>query len=179
MDPAVFPSVPTTPELEPVFVINLKLAEHPTPVYTNLDRNKALALAKVVDGKISTVKNKFGFELDVDGITGFDNITSNVKEGFDELDCKLYGKTPEGAGVFITYYGLVKITESVVAVFTSKSSTSSFEETYVTCNPRIQFDTLVAEKNKWAVEENLLGKGRFVRDSSGKMYVQYFVYVVR
>lgn len=179
MDPAVFPSIPKNPELEPVFIINLKTAENPSLVFNNPVRNKELALARIIDGSISTVQNKYGLELDVEGITGFDDITANLKEGYNELDCKLYGKTPEGAGVYITYYGVLKMSEEIGDVFSSKSSSSSFEEAYVTSNPRIHFDALVADKYKWAIQENLLGKGRFVRDSTGSLYVQYVVYVVR
>ncbi|SGZ49009.1 CIC11C00000003733 [Sungouiella intermedia] len=179
MASSVTPSVPKTPELEPVFLINLKLGGDPAPVFTNTDRNKTLSLASVVEGKISTVENKYGLELEVEGVTGFDDITTNLKDGYNELDCKLYGKTPEGAGVYITYYGVVKLTETTVAVVTGKSDTSAFEDTYVTCNPRVHFDGLVPDKYKWAIQENLYGKGRFVRDSNGVLYVQYYVYVVR
>lgn len=179
MDPAVVPTLPKTPELEPVFLVNLKLNGPPSPVFTNSTRNKALVLANVSDGKISTVKNKYGYELEVENITGFDDITNNIADGYNELDCKLYGKTPEGAGVYITYYGLIKLLEPTVDVLTGKSSTSNFEDTYVTCNPRVHFDGQVADKYKWAIQENLFGKGRFVKDESGGLYVQYFVYVVR
>lgn len=179
MDPSVTPSIPTTPELEPVFLINLKLDGAPAPVYNNPTRNRALALARVGDGKITTVKNKYGFELDVENVTGFDDISNNIADGYNELDCKLYGKTPEGAGVYITYYGVIKLRESTVDVLTGKSSGVKFEDAYVTCNPRIHFDGEVADKYKWAILENLLGKGRFVRDTNDNLYVQYYVYVVR
>lgn len=179
LDPKVAPSVPKTPELEPVFLINLKLEGAPAPVYNNETRNKALVLARVIDGKISTVPNKYGFELDVDNISGFDDITNNIADGYNELDCKLYGKTPDGSGVYITYYGLIKLTEPTVNVLTGKTSTSAFEETYVTSNPRFHFDGNIADKYKWAIQENFLGKGRFVKDESGSLYVQYYVYVVR
>ncbi|PIS54045.1 hypothetical protein CJI97_003743 [Candidozyma auris] len=178
MDSSVTPSVPKTPELEPVFLINLKL-KPPAPVFTNKTRDKALTLATVVDGYISTVKNKYGFELEAKEITGFDDITTNIADNYNELDCKLYGKTPEGAGIYITYYGLIKLSEAVLAVLGGNSNASSFEDDYVTSNPRIHFDGDVPDKYKWAIQENLLGKGRFVKDPSGTLYVQYYVYVVR
>lgn len=179
MDSSVTPSLPKTPQLEPVFLINLKLKEAPSLVYANSTRNKALALATVADGTITSVPNKYGFELEVRDVHGFDDITNNIADNYNELDCKLYGKTPEGSGVYITYYGLIKLLEPTVAVLGSKASTSNIEDTYVTCNPRVHFDGDVSEKYKWAVQENLLGKGRFVRDGSGELYVQYFVYIVR
>lgn len=179
LHPKVAPSVPKTPELEPVFLINLKLKGAPTPVFNNPTRNKALVLANVIDGKITTVPNKYGFELDVESISGFDDITNNIADGYNELDCKLYGKTPDGAGVYITYYGLIKLTEPTVNVLSGKSSSSAFEETYVTSNPRVQFDGEIADKYKWAIQENFFAKGRFVRDPDDSLYVQYYVYVVR
>lgn len=179
VDPAVTPQPPKNPELEPVFLINLKLGSPLDTVFTNPTRNKALVLANVTEGKITTVQNKYGFELDADITSGFDDITNNIADGYNELDCKLYGKTADGAGIYITYYGLIKLLDETVAVLTANSDNSSFEDTYVTCNPRVHFDGNVADKYKWALKENFFGKGRFVRDTAGTLYVQYYVYVVR
>ncbi|KAF3992424.1 hypothetical protein FT663_00704 [Candidozyma haemuli var. vulneris] len=179
MDPSVTPSVPKTPQLEPVFLVNLKLDPAPSSVFTDKTKDKSLTLARVADGYIETVKNKYGFELEVKGVTGFDDITTNIADGYNKLDCKLYGKTPEGAGVYITYDGIVQLTEPTLAVLSGKTDTSAFEEAYVTNNPRVHFDGDVPDKYKWAVKENLVGKGRFVKDGSGVLYVQYYVYVFR
>lgn len=179
MDPSVVPQVHKSPELEPVFLINLKLKENPAKAFANSTRNKVLALATVVDGTITSVPNKYNYELDVKNVHGFDDITNNIADNYNELDCKLYGSTPEGAGVYVTYYGLIKLLQPTVDVLTEKSSTSNFEDTYVTCNPRFHLDEDVADKYKWVIQENLYGKGRFVRDASGTLYVQYYVYVVR
>ncbi|PSK35262.1 hypothetical protein C7M61_004720 [Candidozyma pseudohaemuli] len=179
MDPSVTPSLPKTPELEPVFLVNLKLNPAPSPVFSDSAKDKSLTLARVAEGYIETVKNKYGFELEVKDISGFDDITTNHRDGYNALDCKLYGKTPEGAGVYITYQGIIQLTEPTVAVLSGKSDGSSFEDAYVTSNPRIHFDGDVLDKYKWAVKENLIGKGRFVKDPNGNLYVQYYVYVFR
>lgn len=179
MDPSVTPSLPKTPQLTPVFLINLKLQGYPTPMYSNSVKDKKLALATVEDGEISTVENPFGLEFNVTSIHGFDDITNNTSENYNELDCKLYGKTPEGAGVYITYYGLIKLLENTVDVLTKKSYSAPFDESYITCNPIVTFDELVSDKYKWVTSENLFGKGRFVRSQDDSLYVQYFVYIVR
>lgn len=179
MDSAVIPSLPKTPELVPVFLINLKLEGSPDEVFTNRNRNKALVLAHVGKGTITTVKNKYGYELDVSDIHGFDDITNHISDDYNELDCKLYGKTKGGNGVYVTYNGVIQLNEPTVDVLTGKSSTSDIESVYVTSNPKIHFDDGVEDKYKWAIKENFLGKGRFVRDSEGGLYVQYYVYIVR
>lgn len=179
MDPSVAPSVPKTPQLTPVFLINLKLREFPVPVYSQNARDNKLVLATVEKGEISTVENDLGLEFNVTDIHGFDDITHRGSQGINELDCKLYGKTPEGAGVYITYYGLIKLLSNTVEVLTKQSMAAPFEESYITCSPRVSLDDLVADKYKWVANENLFGKGRFVRGPNDSLYVQYFVYVVR
>lgn len=179
MDPSVKPQLPKTPELEPVFLVNLKLESAPASIFSDSKKDKSLNLAKVVDGYIETVKNKHGLELDVKDISGIDEITTHVSDSFNSLNCRLYGKTPEGAGVYITYGGNMHLTEPITNVFAGKADSSSFEEGYLTNSPVVQFDGEVNDKYKWAVKENLVGKGRFIKDSKGALYVQYYVYVYR
>lgn len=175
---SIIPPVPQ-PELVPVFFINLKLKDAPQGVFANTTRNKALALAEVVDGSVTTVKNKLGLELEVTLIKGTDDITSHIADAYNELDCRLYGKTPEGAGVYITYRGVIKAYDNTVAVLLGSSSEHGIDESYVTNSPVINFDESVADKYKWAIKETFLGKGRFVRDAEDTLYVQYYVSVVR
>lgn len=179
MDTSVAPSLPKTPQLTPVFLINLKLREFPVPVYSQKAKDNAMVLATVEKGEISTVANELGLEFNVTDIHGFDDITNRGAQEINELDCKLYGKTPEGAGVYITYYGLIKLLQNTVDVLTKKTMAAPFEESYITCNPRITLDDLVADKYKWVSNENLLGKGRFVRGANDSLFVQYYVYIVR
>lgn len=179
MDPSVKPQLPKTPELEPVFLVNLRLESGPAPIFSDPKKDKSLSLAKVVDGYIETVKNKYGFELEVKDISGIDEITAHTSDGYNTLDCKLYGKTAEGAGVYITYGGVMQLTEPIINVLTGKADSSSFEEGYLTSSPVIQFDREVSDKYRWAVKENLVGKGRFIKDSKGAIYVQYYIYVYR
>lgn len=180
MDPTTIPSAPPkTPEMTAVFFCNFKLSGPPPPVYVNSIRNKAVALATVVDGNISTVPNKFGYEFEVRDIHGYDEITNHTADNYNTLDCKVWGKTPGGHGVGITYYGVIQLLEETLAVLGGSSKTSSFENTYVTSSPRAHLDSGVEDKYKWVVSENLFGKGRFVIDSDGNVCVQYYVYVVR
>lgn len=179
MDPSVAPTLPKTPQLTPVFLINLKLQGWPVPVYGDDSKDKLMVLATVEKGEISTVENPFGLEFNVTDVHGFDDITNQKSAEINELDCKLYGKTPEGAGVYITYYGLIKLLKNTTDVLAKQSMAAPFEESYVTCNPRITLDELASEKYKWVVKENLIGKGRFVRGENETLFVQYFVYVVR
>lgn len=173
------PELPRTPKLTPVFFVNVQLKDAPEPVFSSASKDKAFVVAHVVDGTITTVPNEFGYELNVLGLHGADDITNHTSEGYNVLDCRLYGTTPEGAGVYFTYSGLIKLSAEIGAVLAGQAKAHSIEDSYVTSNPRVQFDDAVADKYRWAVKENLLGKGRFVRDEAGTLYVQYFVYVVR
>ncbi|WPK25985.1 hypothetical protein PUMCH_003327 [Australozyma saopauloensis] len=179
MDSSVAPSLPKTPQLTPVFLINLKLGGFPVPIYGDSVKDKLMVLAHVEKGEITTVENSLGLEFNVTDIHGFDDITNQKSQDINELDCKLYGKTPEGAGVYITYYGLIKLFKNTVDVLTKQSMSCPFEESYVTSNPRVTLDELADEKYRWVTKENLLGKGRFVRGPNDSLYVQYYVYVVR
>ncbi|KAK6457787.1 uncharacterized protein RJT20DRAFT_125641 [Scheffersomyces xylosifermentans] len=179
IDPKIYPSVPTTPKLIPVFTINLKFEKDPDNIFENSQVDKALSLARLINGEIKTVENQLGFELEAVGITGFDDLNARPSLGAATLDCKLYGKTPNGAGVYITYGGVVQFTEASTSVISGKSNTSEIDDSYVTCNPSFQFDSKVEDKYKWVLKENLFGKGRFVRGSDGVLYVQYFIYVFR
>lgn len=176
--PAATPE-PKTPQLTPVFLINLKLGLPPQSVFNAPKSNKALTLATVTEGEITTVPNNLGLELNVTSITGFDDLSTSISENVNTLDCKLYGKTPEGSGVYVTYKGVVQLTQESIDVITNKSQTSNFDDVYVTNNPKFQFDDLVPDKYRWVLKENLFGKGRFLRADDGALCVQYYVYVVR
>lgn len=180
LDSSVYPTeVPTTPKLVPVFVINLKTSYDPEAIYVNSTTDKTLQLATLSDGEIKTVPNPLGFELDVSGIHGFDDLTSKPSHGATILDCKLYGKTPNGSGVYVKYAGVVQFLEATVKVLTKEEKLSRFEDGYITCNPFFEFDDKVEDKYKWVLKENIIGKGRFVRDSDDVIYVQYYAYVLR
>lgn len=67
----------------------MKLAGNPVPIFTEKVKDMAMVLASVENGEISTVKNHFGYEFEVTGIHGFDDITNSGSEQINELDCKL------------------------------------------------------------------------------------------
>lgn len=179
LSPSVTPLQPPVPKLVPVLLMNLKMASEPRPVYTNKQTHTALVVATVGQGEVSSLPNDYGYELSVSDITGFDDLTTNLETDVTTLDCKLYGKTPEGKGVYITYPGVSQLKGALTDVVAKKASTSSFSDTYLTNNPKFEFDGDIPDKYKWVRKENLIGKGRFVRDTDGVLYVQYYVYVIR
>ena len=101
------PEVPKAPELIPVFTFNLKLASDPASIYVNNESDKTLNLATIANGEVKTVPNKLGLELDIHSIYGTDDLNIKNSVSTASLDCKLYGKTANGSGVFIYYPGKV------------------------------------------------------------------------
>lgn len=180
LDPKVVPtSAPAVPKLIPVFFVNVKLGLDPDKIFAKSATNSALNLATIVNGTVTTVPNELGLEFELSDIKGFDDLRINNTYGLARLDCKFYAKTPNGTGVYFTYPGVVHFTEGTLAVLGNETSTSTFEDNYVTNNPSFEFDDTIEEKYKWVSRENFLGKGRFVRGEDGAIYVQYYTYVVR
>ena len=177
ISPDVVPkTLPSAPLLEPAFFINLKL-EEPDSIFSRIHANKSLSLAKVVSGKVNSLTENLPFE--VQDITGFDDLHSDLETGATRLDCKLYGKTPNQLGVYITYEGVVRVEGKVLDVATKKAKDMDFDQGYVTCNPVVELDDGVETQYKWVTKENFIGKGRFVRDEHDSLYVQYFVYIIK
>lgn len=178
LNPYVLPkALPRTPELVPVAFLNLKV-KNATPILQNNTYSHAVNYVEIDTGAVTTVPNKLNLELDIVDITGIDHITANTAAGVNVLDCNLYGKTANGLGVFIKYPGRVKATDKVNQLLTGQASHSEFEDEYVTNNPVFTLAEGIEDKYKWTVRENILGKGRFVRDNEDKLYVQYYLYVL-
>ncbi|KAI5955814.1 hypothetical protein KGF54_001316 [Candida jiufengensis] len=173
------PNFPTQPKLIPVLTFNLKLKSDPQHIYTNTKIDKTLNLATIENGEIKSIDNEFGFQLLVNEIFGTDDLNINISINTAYLDCKLYGKTPNGSGVKVNYGGRVQLTKPSVDVITNKSKEATIDESFVTCNPSFIFDDSVEEEFKWVLKENLIGKGRFARDDDDNLYVQYYIYVIR
>lgn len=170
-------SAPKTPQLIPVALISLKLQD-PISVLKNDAYSHAINLVNIKDGTISTVPNDLGLELEVSGIQGIDHITANTEVGVNRLDCKIYGKTPGGNGVYVHYYGLIKATPEIGAVLGNKAKVADFDDEYITSTPVILFADSVEDKYKWVLRESIIGKGRFIRDDT-HLYVQYYLYVLK
>ncbi|KAI5967455.1 hypothetical protein KGF57_000398 [Candida theae] len=173
------PGIPKQPQLIPVLTFNLKLVSDPVPIFTNSQIDKSLSLATISTGEIKTVENDLGLKLEIGEIYGTDDLNVKTSVNTSYLDCKLYGKTPNGSGVFVYYGGRVQLDDTSVGVLSNKNKEASIEESYVTCNPTFTFDDSVEEEYKWVLKENLIGKGRFGRDDNGDLYVQYYIYVIR
>lgn len=177
ISPNVVPkTLPSAPLLEPAFFINLKL-EEPDSIFSRINASRSLSLAKVVSGKINSLAENLPFE--VHDITGFDDLFGDLETGVTRLQCKLYGKTPNQLGVYITYSGVVRLEGKVLEVASKTASDMDFDQGYVTCNPLVELDDGVEDEYKWVTKENFIGKGRFVRDEKDSLYVQYFVYIIK
>ncbi|KAG5422030.1 hypothetical protein I9W82_001123 [Candida metapsilosis] len=173
------PAIPKQPQLIPVLTFNLKMVSDPVPIFNNSQIDKSLSLATIAQGEIKTVENDLGLKLEVNQIYGTDDLNVKNSVNTSYLDCKLYGKTPNGSGVLVNYGGRVQLEGATVAVVSKEKKEASIEESYVTCNPTFTFDDSVEEEYKWVLKENLIGKGRFGRDDDGVIYVQYYIYVIR
>ncbi|KAI5966272.1 uncharacterized protein KGF55_000581 [Candida pseudojiufengensis] len=173
------PEVPS-PKLIPVLTFNLKLKSDPKLIYTNTIIDNTLNLATITEGEIRAIEgNELGFKFQINDIFGTDDL--NIKPSINTayLDCKLYGKSPNGSGVKIIYGGKVQLNKASIDVLDGSSSSASIAESYVTCNPNFIFDDSIEEEFKWVLKENLIGKGRFARDNDNNLYVQYYIYVIR
>ncbi|KAG7195800.1 uncharacterized protein KQ657_002185 [Scheffersomyces spartinae] len=180
LDPKVIPtSAPAVPKLVPVFFVNVKTSLDPETIFKKSATNSSLTLATIVNGTVTTVPNDLGLEFELSDIKGYDDLRTNNTIGMARLDCKFYAKTPNGTGVHFTYPGVVHFTDDVLAVLGGKASSCTFEDNYVTNNPKFEFDDTIEEKYKWVAKENFIGKGRFARGEDGALYVQYYTYVLR
>lgn len=181
LDATVFPPATpaTVPKLIPVFILNLKSAADPNNVFTSKTKDTVLNFVRLEDGEIKTVPNELGLEFEGRGVWGTDDLSQSIERGVSRLDCKLYAKTPKGAGIYYTYPGVVRMSDNLVKVVTGESNGVDFEDSYVTSSPKIVLGDDAEEKYKWVENESFIAKGRFVRDKAGVLYVQYYVYVIR
>lgn len=179
IDRSTYPtSLPKTPVLLPVAFANFKLDELDS-IYSDKARNSSLSYVQILNGEVSTIENKLEYELEVSDIHGSDELTNDLVTGWGQLNCRLYGKTPNGAGVHISYSGFIKLSDASLKVLSGQTLELDFDDSYIICYPRFAFDDSVEEKFRWASNESLLGKGRVTRDAIGCVYIQYVLYVVR
>lgn len=174
----VFPeALPQPPKLVPIAMLTLEV-EDPDSIYTTKASNRSLSFCKVINGKIFTIPNKSGKTLEVNKLHGADNLTSYLDTGVSTLACRLYGVTPKGSGVYVEYGGIVKLSDRTLKVVSNQENTLSFEDSSITSNLKFEFDDSAEDEFKWASQESLIGKGRFTRDSKGKLYVQYIIHTI-
>ncbi|KAK6464854.1 hypothetical protein DFJ63DRAFT_312142 [Scheffersomyces coipomensis] len=181
LDPNVLPSKPpTTPKLVPVFSFNFKCEFSPPGSSTDLPvPSNSLSLARIINGEIRTVKNDYGLELDVPGITGIDDLIEKVPLGITQLNCTLNGKTANGSDVLIYYDGFLKHAQATFEVIQGTKKHIEFDDCSLVCKPIFKLSKGVEDKYKWILTEDFIGKGRFIRDADDFVYVQYFVYIIR
>ena len=173
----VYPKDVHKAELVPVAYITVKAAPS-FDSFKNATKNHAATYIPISDGEITPIDNKLGLEFNLNSITGHDRIVTDLEDGVSTLNCDLYGKTPNGSPVFITYSGVLKQSDKSLAVLGGNARTSDFNDAYVTNNMKFTLDQNVENDYKWVTKYNLIGKGRFIRDSSDNLYVQYAINVV-
>ncbi|OBA22485.1 hypothetical protein METBIDRAFT_40579 [Metschnikowia bicuspidata var. bicuspidata NRRL YB-4993] len=171
-------AIPATPKLVPVFSMKLQLLGAPQALFTDSSKKAVSNMAIVATGQITTIKNDLGFELDVFDMAGYDNITAHLEKGYNELDAHIHGKTSAGEDIRVDYYGISQSLPGLDAVLAGKATSHSFEDSYLTNSPRFSFTAPPPENLKWLEKENLIGKGHFLVEDE-KVFVEYFVYVVR
>lgn len=179
LDRSTYPnSLPKTPVLLPVAFVNLKLDE-PDSIYSDKARNNSLSYVQILNGEVTTIENRLKYELEVSDVHGTDELINDLVTGCSRLSSRLYGKTPNGAGVHISYSGMNKLSDASLKVISGQTLKLDFNDSYMICYPRFAFDDSVEEKFRWASNESLIGKGRITRDATGYVYIQYVLYVVR
>ncbi|KAI0462131.1 hypothetical protein LJB42_004218 [Komagataella kurtzmanii] len=163
---------PKSPGWRPVIFLNIE-ADEPKSIYVN--NTGSLTGVNITGGFAKSIDPEYPFDAIID--SGYDDIRADPGASTSRLDCRVYLTTSEGAGVFLTYPGVVRMEKTVVDVLTQKSSFMDFNDGYVTCTPVVHLDEKV-KKEQWITKETIFGKGRFVRDNEGRLRVQYYLYVL-
>lgn len=166
-------SLPKSPLFKPVLFFDV-VADEGIPVLSNA--SKSLTVVNVKGGSVKSVDPAYPFEASIE--FGSDDLTTPAGSNATNLDCKLYLKTKNGSGALVRYLGVVHVEGKTLAVVANQSSTMEFSDGYVTNHPSFTLDAGVEKEYGWVATKNLIGKGRFVRDASGVLHVEYVVYVV-
>lgn len=158
--------------LKPAFHMSLNL-EDPIPVHN--EKSYSELTIPVTGGTVKSLDSNYPFNGTVEG--GRDDIT--VTPGsHNNLNCVLYGKTDDGANFKIHYSGIVEHSEPINAVLENKSSGHTYEESYITNNMTIKLSDGAPSKYDWLKKTNLVGRGRFFRDESGAIHIEYIMHAV-
>lgn len=160
-----------TPALKPVLSFNIR-ADEPQLVYSN--KTATMQYVGITGGSVQSLDPSRPFDAEI--THGKDDITLFAHDpSTGHLDCNMYLKFANGKTGLVKYSGVVQFGEHVVAVTSGKSSEMSFEDGYVTNHPIFYLDE-ESKDEQWVKDINFIGKGRFVRDKEGTLFVQYYVY---
>lgn len=174
--------------LQPAFVIDLVLQPGGTAhtssagqlgKYTLLNglAQFSLTLVDVINVTGGTVKsfgdNEYVFDGEITG--GRDDITISSKGTHSNLDCRLFGKLPGGAGFSVHYNGVIQLNAAIGAVLTGKATEIAFEDGLVVSQPYVTLDKDADAKYQWVETHALTGRGRFYTGSDG-LHIVYNVY---
>ncbi|ODQ78502.1 hypothetical protein BABINDRAFT_168237 [Babjeviella inositovora NRRL Y-12698] len=166
-------TAPLQSKLKPVLFVHLDAGEA-IPVVQNATQN--LVVVKLTGGSVKSLDTNYPFETEI--LFGFDDLSTAAGATRTTLDCKIYLRTPSGAGVYMTYSGVVEMAGKAAAIAGNQGeSHMEFEEGYITANPKFTLDGKVEEEYKWVNDEIFIARGRFLRDTEGKLKVQYYVYI--
>ncbi|ODQ65280.1 hypothetical protein NADFUDRAFT_70779 [Nadsonia fulvescens var. elongata DSM 6958] len=160
------------PQLKPAFHIVID-AEEGVPSFANHKGQQTYIGIK--GGYTKTLDPEFPFDITISHGSD-DLLTSNTsKNKATILDCKVYGtlndekKTP----VQIKYSGLVHFQDKVAAIANNQVNSMDWLDGYATCHMNI--DIAPGTSAEWVNDWNLVGRGRFFRDSNGGLHVEYIV----
>ncbi len=86
-------------------------------------------------------------------------------DGWGRLDVRGQIQTDDGACVYVTYTGLLQITDKVMGAMLSAEEETGFEDQYYRITPRLESGD---ERYAWVNQTIFVGRGRFTR--SGVAY---------
>ncbi|CAN6597448.1 hypothetical protein TRVA0_001S04280 [Trichomonascus vanleenenianus] len=159
--------------LRPIFSLTLALQEG---VPTSKTPGGTHILVKIDSGYTTPIDSKLPFETTIIG--GYDNITNSPDGKFAHLDGKLYGKTKKGHLFSFDFTGVGRISGKLSQVFNNELDSMDFSDGYVSTTYVADVDDAAKPEIGWINEYNVVGRGRFFRDQSKKLFIEYIVHVV-
>ncbi|VVT44618.1 uncharacterized protein SAPINGB_P000476 [Magnusiomyces paraingens] len=156
--------------LKPVFHLSFDLEEI-QPVASRAAGDDVVV--NITGGFTKSYDEKYPFNSTI--LHGRDDILVNPTH--NSLDCRVYGKTEDGAGFTIRYGGIVQASAPVGAVCSGQSNGHTYEESYVTNNMTVFIDKDAPKKYDWIKFHNLVGRGRFFRDDKG-FHIEYIMHAI-
>jgi hypothetical protein len=80
-------------------------------------------------------------------------------DGWARLDVRGQIQTDDGAVLYITYHGVLQLTETVIAATQTLAETTEFDDQYFRTTPRLETGD---ERYAWTTQTVFVGRGRLV-----------------
>lgn len=136
-----------------------------------------LDIVIIKSGKTTSLDPEFPFDTTV--YHGRDDITVSTKGTHFNLDCKVFGNIDgDNTGYSIWYSGIVRTNAAVGGVLGKESNAMAYDDGYLVNNVFVTLDKGADSKYNWVETHVLVGRGRFFRDDSGTLNIEYKVYAV-